>query len=654
MEIFPSEYQQLELSKYEKIFVRHANNEEKYGMLLLKINPAMLQGEYLHAAITGEGIVFCKFLLISQADMFLQFIEPYVLGVFQNTTTTIGTKLISNKALVGNDGKLAFKFACICIFPELKRQEIHTEDLPKDIKEFIETKCLFSEEFANLRGAFADTMNQILDGDENITSSEKMTISDTNINSILQRISPEYTTVRFALATENNSHPGASEELLVVSEDDIAVRAFRLEQEQINIVNKMTKGDQLILACAGSGKSVLLISKCFKAARMNPDKKFLITCFNRNLQSLYTWFIERAGLQERNVDCCTFDGLCKELLVRNNLFLPGGSKAIEERRGAVKTHLNAGRIKDKYYGIFIDEVQMFEPDWYKICFNLLENKESEDHIFVICGDKTQEIKQRQRHGKAPWNAGEGYPVYRGGNKSIRIEKNFRNCVEINEYINRFAQNAREVIRTYSPEEEFDPDMFLRGQAFRHGEGVTIKQINGNAVAEAEEVIRSIKEIHDKQEVPYDEIAVAMYNRKYNPYKYYIEYALLKALDRENIPHNQLYSNELNWAGRYGEGGVSLITFDSVLGLDFQAVVVCGVKPLGAYDGTKNVKKGDIINEDCVEKIKRNISYLYVACTRAKDYLHIILCEPSGKSLYNKLLVDSEKLEANYGDESNTI
>ena len=34
--------------------------------------------------------------------------------------------------------------------------------------------------------------------------------------------------------------------------------------------------------------------------------------------------------------------------------------------------------------------------WYKNCFNLLENKDSNEHIFVICGDKTQEIKQRQR------------------------------------------------------------------------------------------------------------------------------------------------------------------------------------------------------------------------------------------------------------------
>ena len=107
---------------------------------------------------------------------------------------------------------------------------------------------------------------------------------------------------------------------------------------------------------------------------------------------------------------------------------------------------------------------------------------------MICGDKTQEIKQRQKHGKAPWNAGEGYPVYRGGNKSIRIEKNFRNCVEINDYINRYAQYARTLIKKHNPEEQFDLICF-EGQAFRHGEGVTIKQFNGNAFVEAKKSSR---------------------------------------------------------------------------------------------------------------------------------------------------------------------
>lgn len=195
---------------------------------------------------------------------------------------------------------------------------------------------------------------------------------------------------------------------------------------------------------------------------------------------------------------------------------------------------------------------------------------------------------------------------------------------------------------HNPEEQFDPDMFLRGQAFRHGEGVTIKQFNGNAVAEAEKVVESVKTIHDDKGVPYDEIAIAMYFRKYKPLNYYLESALLTVFAREHIPYNLLYNNDQSWGGRYGDGGVSFITFDSVLGLDFQAVVVCGVKPLGAYDKTKKLKSESVLNEEQTENLKKNISYLYVACTRAKDYLHIILGESSSQSIYNKLLTNSEE------------
>ena len=642
MEIYPSEYQQLELNRYEKVFIRHASNDEHYGIVLLKINPAMLSGEYSHAVITSQGVVLCKFFSLTDATMFPMFIGPYMEGVFKNTVETIGKKLTTNKALLNANGELTVRFAYICVFPEIKQADISIDGMPDSVEKFIENQCLFADDFAELRSNFNTVVNRFLENPNVPCADEYMEICDTNINSILHRIAPEYTTVRFATATNENSTPGASQELLVVSEDDIAVRAFRLEPEQINIVNKMSKGDQLILACAGSGKSVLLISKCFKAAKMNPDKKFLITCFNRNLQSLYTWYIERAGLLERNVECCTFDGLCKKLLERNGLFLPGGVNAIEARRQAVMTAFSKGKIKDRYYGIFIDEVQMFESSWYKFAYNLLENKENGDHIFVICGDKTQEIKQRQKHGKAPWNAGEGYPVYRGGNKSIRIEKNFRNCVEINDYINRYVQYARALIKMHNPEEQFDPDMFLRGQAFRHGEGVTIKQFNGNAVAEAEKVVESVKTIHDDKGVPYDEIAIAMYFRKYKPFNYYLESALLNIFAREHIPYILLYNNDQSWGGRYGDGGVSFITFDSVLGLDFQAVVVCGIKPLGAYDRTKNLKSESILDEEQTENLKKNISYLYVACTRAKDYLHIILGESSSQSIYNKLLTDSEE------------
>ena len=61
MEIMPSEYQQLDLTRSEKIFIRHAISSEKYGFLLLKANPAMQKNDDMHILLCENGIVMFKF-----------------------------------------------------------------------------------------------------------------------------------------------------------------------------------------------------------------------------------------------------------------------------------------------------------------------------------------------------------------------------------------------------------------------------------------------------------------------------------------------------------------------------------------------------------------------------------------------------------------
>ena len=511
---------------------------------------------------------------------------------------------------------------------------------------------MFKEQFSALRREFTETVNEFLDYNTVVVSDKLFKIDDKNVNTIVQRIAPEYTTIRISEIEDLETYTGVDNEKLVVTEDDMAVRAFMLDKEQINIVNKINKGDQLILACAGSGKSVILISKCFKAARMNPEKKFLITCYSRQLQSLYTWYIDRAGLKERNVECITFHKLCKKLADKCGCYL--GNKP-ETWCQTVTDRYNKGQVKDRYYGIFIDEVQLFEQEWYKLCYNLLENKQSDDHLFVICGDKTQEIKKQQKRGKAPWNAGENYPNYRGGNKNIRIEKNYRNCIEINSYINGFVSCAKEILNQLPGNEKADPDLFLRGKAVRNGIGVSIRKLmTHTAHAEADMIIDAIREAHDIHKIPYDEIAVVMYNKAYRKklpgwdnYTYNLETPLLSKLTMANIPRCVMYSNNNEQITRYGHNdGVGLISFDSVLGLDFRAVIVCGLKPFGDYDKTKYLTLSDIKNieedSDDIDEIRKNISMLYVACTRARDMLYIIQPESAKDSMYMKLLLDAEK------------
>lgn len=654
MEILPSEYQNIELSRYEKMFVRHAISSDGYGFLLLKINPTMVENASMNVLISNRGIVFFKFFEdFSDFSLFSEAMQSYIQYVYSTEVQIITERLLKNKCLAENAHTLKFPINIVYVFPAIKRSDINKVKLDA-ISEFVQKQCLFYEEFSELRQKFWTIINRFLDAPVISVSDAPMQITDLNINSVMQRIAPEYVTVRVACIDKAEITSGVDKELLVIDENDVVVRAFRLEKEQINIVNRISKDDpnQLILACAGSGKSVLLISKCFKAAQMNPQKKFLITCKNENLHSLYTWMIDRAGLREKNVACMTFHTLCKTLLEKNGFVARYGDfdgwieSAIDK--------LNQGKIKDRYYGIFIDEVQAFESEWYKFCFNLLENKNTKDHIFVICGDKTQRLDKLKKHGQAPWQVGEGYPSYRGGNKNIRIEKNYRNCIEINEYINRFVSNAKQYLYDIQKEYKIDPDMFLRGQAIFHGIGVKYIQLpQKNVICEITTIINAINEIHDQNGIPYDEIAVIMYQGQYRKKingwldkQYYLQQKLELSLQAQDIPYCRLFSTDTEWQDHFGNtGGVRLVKFQSTLGLDFRAAIICGLIPLGEYDRIKKPDWVQLRNDEesylnAVAATQSCIQNLYVACTRAKEMLYIVAPEREDESVFMKILKQS--------------
>ena len=654
MEALPSEYQNINLSKTEKLFIRHVLSHNEYGLLLIKINPTMLPGDYMHSLICNEGVMLFKLMEnFEETSSFPIIMNAYINSMHKQTVKIISNKLIMNKAIVDSLGRVKFPVSLVYIFPKLDSGSINNVCRDEEMQIFIQRHCMFKDELINLRNDFSRVKERYFKDSIAAISDKTLEINEHNSNSILQRIAPEYTTLRIAPTFDEQTKAGVDNELLVLTEKDTAVKAFRLDKEQINIVNKIMKGEQLILACAGSGKSVLLIAKCFKAAVMNPEKQFLITCYSSKLSSLYMWFIDRAGLRAKNVTCLTFHNLCKQLLEKNGISVFYGK--FDQWVTKAQYHFNNGKIRQRYYGIFIDEVQEFTTEWYKFCFNLLENKDSNDHLFVICGDKTQKIKNDQKHGRAPWQAGEGYPSYRGGNKSIRIEKNYRNCIEINEYINRYVSYAKAYLAMIERNTELDPDMFLRGKAIYHGVGVKIKLLMDRSnKGEAMEVIKSINYIHDELEIPYDEISVVMNNGKYpikflgwRDKKYDIETSLINLLQYNEIPFCKLFKTSDNeWSSNYGaEGGVKLIKLDSVLGLDYRAVVLCGLVTLGEHDKTKNpnwnwLKENEEELNKAITGVQDNIRRLYVACTRAKEVLHIIQTENSNQSIYIKMLQDS--------------
>ena len=86
-------------------------------------------------------------------------------------------------------------------------------------------------------------------------------------------------------------------------------------------------------------------------------------------------------------------------------------------------------------------------------------------------------------------------------------------------------------------------MFLRGQAVFHGEGVKYIQLPiKKASCEIDTIIQAINKIHDENEIPYDEIAVIMYQGQFRrkipgwlDKQYYLQQSLETRLRLEDIP-----------------------------------------------------------------------------------------------------------------------
>ena len=649
MVVLPQKYDELDIGKDDKrlLALLKSTFKEEDTTYLLCCNPTKTLEGVAHVLICPQGVIIIHMKTAVEDN------GPFVSSVFQCMSSgkeegeILSTRFLHQRNLVEN-GKLIFPYRIIFFFPNMEKSALSMFGGVEPISSFIQKSCLFSD-FWKEAQRDKDYLRVFLGG-----TSKKTSIKNDIIPDIINRVAPEYTIPQVKAAITDNLInntfiPVRDQD---VREDDRAAVAYMLDEGQINYINKIKKGDQLIIACAGSGKSIILISKCFKVAGLNPDKHFLITGYNRNLVSYFRWLIDSAGFSTNNVECLTFDKLCIKLLQENGIRVPMALGGDYTRvRDCFIQNLEAGHIKNRYYGVFIDEVQMFEPEWYKACYQLVENKSSNEHFFVICGDKSQSIRNSIKSGKAPWQGhGDEYPIFRG--KSFPIETNYRNTIQINNYIRRFTDKAIKYAELLNIPINQDADIFLRGKSIREGidpEYIEVNQAFLDSDAEAITVVNQIIDIHDNYHVPYDSIAVICYNRQYKYIKNRHEknYEPIKHLKNYlgqlNIPYSLLNNTSTEYGVSYADiTGVPIVTMESSLGLDFKAVIICGLLPLGLHDNTKSIQelKKNCSVESTVNAFNRNINILYMACSRAKDYLRIVSAETPQQSIYVKLLKEA--------------
>ena len=624
--------------------IQHRLSEEYLG--IDGINLSGMAGDEYFGIISTEGLILLSFKDTSflATNVSIQFLSQ----MYQMAVKNFSNRLHSHSVLRSEEGVLLFPVSIIYVFSEASEK-----DVPKEIINncFISDHCCFKEWLSDLRTPTktARLLTKALSKSIDSYVNNPHPIDEALRDVIINRIAPWATIPRITQAEIDRSVKRAQSlsnlKNISLLPSDSLVDVLRLDKKQVDEVNAIKKGHQLILACAGSGKSAILIAKCFKLASLDKNRKFILLCYNKNLRDYYRWQIDEAGFSNRNVECLTIHQLFWTLLDEYHISRPTRNlnddvyyDTIADR---VVLALKNGTIPPIFYGIFIDEVQIFKPNWYRACCMLLENPDSNEHVLAICGDLTQNLRKSVKRGEAPWQ-GDGLPVFRG--HTIHIETNYRNSVQINDFVNIYAG----MVKSRMPKDvPLSLDTYLRGTAYRKGFAPIVSYFSSNdATSEAEQIIKAVRYMHDAQNIGYSEIAILIYNKSGNKNLGY-KYPLLRRIKKQfftkakDIPF-VLLSWEKDRRPYALRDGVSLITYEGALGMDYRGIVVGGISLIGTYDGVQHETPTTIAEKlDALPDYRMGFDALYLAFTRAKDSLAVIVpskTSPIG-TIYSEIIHD---------------
>ena len=633
VKIWPKEYERKpHINSCERYLLRNGERNFKEGSLVVGIDPEGISTETVHIGMyisPQEGLITFS---IYSGKIDQNMVEFYI-NMVGYIEQKIYNRLIGSKLLISknNDKKiLKFPYKHIFIFPEedipvlscdketlLKFSPyaairffnpISVKSRPKYLKDL--------QIFSNIRMPY----------DSNFTE-----ISEDERLAIFERLAPEYTIV--LKEKENVEIPDTTDDIPEGSEningDEAEFKTFELDDYQVAQVNNMGRGHRVILANAGAGKSVLLLSKAFKYAGMYKNSNILLTCYNNNLADSYRFKKNCAGITSdtrRKLYILTLHKLVGKLFkecVGKTIDSYPTDEQIQECIELIKSN----QISLRFKAIFIDEVQIFTPQYLELCYLLLEK--NDDALFLMAGDLNQTVRSQSRRGDAPWKKiADGQLDFTG--RVRYIEKNYRNSPEISAFLNRMLVYMNGYLSRFNMIniDEFEYDSF--GEGINKNIALNIRTgINRYNIKN--EVKDAVKEIVEKYHIAYSEIAILYPMKEHKLFKYNIQYWIKEALNEENMPYSFISTSDDGLKVSYSNSsGIVLSSIDSSLGLDFRAVILTGLFPFtyvfdsnGRYKNLKGWNTLKTLSDDEKESAQIQMRKIYTACSRARELLYVL-------------------------------
>lgn len=457
-------------------------------------------------------------------------------------------------------------------------------------------------------------------------------ISEAEAISIVSKIAPEYTVIKPQIvknkADEAYEDDVDIESLPPITGKEIEYSTFLLDEDQVGYINEMGTGHRVLLANAGAGKSVLLLSRAYRYASTHKKGKVLITCFNNNLVDSYRFKNGCSNFGDNNnLYILTFHKLVKKIyeeILKKSIW---GEYPSEQEIQDLLIYLKKGLVKLRFTAIFVDEVQIFSPLYLDVCYALLDS--NKDAVFLLAGDLNQTVRTQSRRGDAPWKKIDGGRLsFRGRVKYL--SKNYRNSPQISRYLNAMLayMNLRLSQNGLIDMQEFDYNIFGNGPAMSIALEVR-RQIPRMDICK--KIMEAISEITQKYKIGYSDIAILFPYRENRFLKYYILFWITEEMKKRGIEYSIIFSDEKEERTRYSRtNGIVISTIDSSLGLDFKAVILAGLYPYGyifADDNTtkriSNWSQLGKLSSDEQESFKIQLRKIYTACSRAREILYVL-------------------------------
>ena len=387
------------------------------------------------------------------------------------------------------------------------------------------------------------------------------------------------------------------------------LKVLDLKQEQN--ARKIGDGHRIVFGVAGSGKTVLLISKARLISTQRPKDNVLLLCYNVALSA----YLKSCLADCPNITIMHFDGWAKSNgIVRRN---EESNESLGKRLLQALEKNGHGDAR-KYHLVMIDEAQDFDVSWFRCALESMDDPYDGD--LIIVGDGSQGLYTNR---EISWSdigiQARGRTIY----KKFDLDKNYRNSREIIDLAAVFTlRNETES----SEEEKGIVSILVDPNKCQRTTGIKPFLIKSNS--RYEENTRVLKIVKDLLDGRWFGQSIEPLDPKTDPQSIGILYPFKNKQD-DKVFSELLKSLEelcpVTWINkdresrkRISEPGIKVQTIHSAKSLQYRAVILLWADYLPIPFG------------DTDEETGRRL--IYVALTRAEDYLAISASSASSKFL----------------------